>query len=84
MSEEASKRKVQEIKRINIGTSEDPKMLNLGVTCTNEETREFVKLFQVYKYIFAWSYEDLKTYDPRIFQNTIPLVNGEIPVQQKP
>ena len=41
-----------------------------------------MKLFQEYKYIF--SYEDLKTYDPGIFEHTIPLVDGAIPIQKKP
>ena len=59
-------------------------MLNLGVTCTDEETPKFVKLFQECTDIFSWSFEALKTYDLEIFQHTIPLVDEAIPIWKKP
>ena len=32
---------------------------------------------------FAWSYEDLKEYDPSIIQHTIPIRSGEKPYRKK-
>lgn len=52
------------MKKINIGATEDPKLLNLGKTCTNKEKWEFIKLFKEFQDIFAWSYDDLKAYVP--------------------
>lgn len=49
MSEKESQRTFQEMKKINIGTPENPKLLNLCVTSTDEETREFIKLFQEFQ-----------------------------------
>ena len=33
--------------------------------------------------MFAWTYDDLKTYDTRIIQHVIPIKDGVKPIQQK-
>ena len=38
-----------------------------------EYKRLYQKLFQSYKDVFAWSYQDLKTFDINIMQHKIPL-----------
>ena len=43
----------------------------------------FISLLKRYKDIFAWNYQDLKTYDPSIIQNTIPMVPEVKPILQK-
>jgi hypothetical protein len=40
-------------------------------------------LFKEYQDVFAWSYQDLKMYDTRIIQHTIPLRPEVKPFQQK-
>ena len=42
-----------------------------------------MKLFREYKDIFAWTYEDLKTYDMKITQHVIPLKENAKHFQQK-
>ena len=42
-----------------------------------------MKLFREYKDIFAWTYEDLKTYETKIIQHVIPLKENAKPLQQK-
>ena len=32
-----------------------------------------MRLFKEFKDVFAWTYEDLKTYDMKIIQHVIPL-----------
>jgi hypothetical protein len=81
--EEASPRKVQETRKINIGTDNSPKYINLGVDCTIDEVNQYVALFKEYLYVFAWSYDDLKAYDKTIFQHIIPLREGANPIKQK-
>ena len=68
---------------INLGTEQDPKNINLGKNCTPAEKATFMKLFREYKDIFAWTYEDLKTYDMKIIQHVIPLKENVKPFQQK-
>jgi hypothetical protein len=58
---------------INLRTPENPKNVNLDKTISKEETKAYIKLFRQYQNVFAWSYWDLKTYDTRIIQHTIPL-----------
>jgi hypothetical protein len=40
-------------------------------------------LFKEFKDVFAWRYEDLKTYDPAIFQHQIPLKEDIHPFKKK-
>jgi ribonuclease HI len=49
--EEPFVRKVQETQKINIGTLESPKYINLGTSCTKEEIDQythFLKIFKMY------------------------------------
>jgi hypothetical protein len=57
--------------------------VNLGKTISKEERKAYLKLFRQYQDVFAWSYRDLKTYDTRIIQHTIPLKPEVKPFQQK-
>jgi hypothetical protein len=68
---------------INIGTLEKPKNINLGKTMSKEDKKAYLKRFREYQDVFAWSYRELKTYDTRIIQHTIPLKSGVKPFQQK-
>jgi hypothetical protein len=83
LKEEVSTRKVQETKKINIGTEDSPKYVNLGIDCTSEEIDQYTSLFKEYVDVFAWSYDDLKAYDKSIFQHIIPLREGTKPFKQK-
>ena len=68
---------------VNLGTEKDPKNINLGKKCTHAKRATFMKLFREYKDIFAWTYEDLKTYDTKIIQHDIPLKENAKPFQRK-
>ena len=67
---------------INIGSEVEPKYVNLGKCCSPKERRKFNSLFRQYKYVFAWIYEDLKTYDTKIIQHGIPIKVGVKPYHQ--
>jgi hypothetical protein len=81
--EEPSVRKVQETQKINIGTPDSPKYINLGTSCTIEEIDQYTQLFKEFQDIFSWSYDDLKEYDKSIFQHVIPLKEGSKPFKKK-
>ena len=68
---------------INMGTEDEPKYVNLGKCCSRGERSKFSNLFQEYKDIFAWTYDDLKTYDTHIIQHIIPIKAGVKPFQQQ-
>ena len=68
---------------VNLGTEHNPKNINLGKNYTHAERTTFIKMFREFKDIFAWTYEDLKTYDAKIIQHIIPLMKDAKPVQKK-
>ena len=44
---------------------------------------KYVKLLKQYKDVFAWSYEDLKTYDTFVIEHKIPLKHVIKPFKKK-
>jgi hypothetical protein len=81
--EEVSIRKVKETRKLNIGTNSSSKYVNLGVDRTTEEFDQYVALFKEYIDVFAWTYDDFKSYDKTIFQHIIPLREESNLVKQK-
>jgi hypothetical protein len=71
------------MKKVNLGTKDNPQCINLGVGCFEQEKVAFIKLFKEFKYVFAWTYDDLKTFDPNIIQHVIPMKPQTLPFQQK-
>ena len=64
---------------INLGTETNPKFVNLGKCCSLAERDKFIRLFNQYKYVFAWTCKDLKAYDTNIIQHVIPIKAGVKP-----
>ena len=44
---------------------------------------KYIELFKEFQDVFAWSYEDLKSYDTSVIQRTIPLKENQKPFKQK-
>jgi len=44
---------------------------------------KYVELIKEFQDVFAWSYEDLKSYDTYVIQHTIPLKENKKPFKQK-
>ena len=55
--------------------------VNLGRCYSLGERSKFISLFQQYKDVFSWTYDDLKTYDTYIIQHVIPIKEGIKPFQ---
>jgi hypothetical protein len=71
--EEVSIQKVQETRKVNSGTDNSPKYVNLGVDCTSDEVDQYVSLFKEYIDVLSWTYDDLKDYNKTVLQHIIPL-----------
>lgn len=70
---ENHKRKVDDTIPVNIGSPEDPKNVYISITYTEDENKFFIDLFKEFKDIFAWSYADLRGFDPGVIQHAIPI-----------
>ena len=68
---------------VNLGTDTKPQNINLGLGLAPEEKLAYIRLLRQYKSVFAWNYDELKTYDTSIIQHTIPMIDDEKPIQQK-
>ena len=51
--------------------------LNIEKVCTEVEQENCIHLCQEFSDVFAWTYDDLKGFDPILFQHTI---NCHIPI----
>ncbi len=62
-----------EYEGLNIRDVHGSKMINIGKCCTPEERETAKKLFEEYRDVFSWSYEDLKSYRGGEVKHQIPL-----------
>ena len=62
----------EETQSINLGTDDEPKMIQVGNTLTTSEKDALVALLTEFKEIFAWSYEDMLRIDTDIVHHCIP------------
>jgi len=58
-------------------------MIRLSKDLPKERKHKYIEHFREFKYVFAWKYEDLKTYDTSIIQHKIPLKPSAKPFVQK-
>ena len=68
-----------EVEECNIGSEEKPKMIKLSKTLPAHIKYKYLELFKEFADVFAWSYEDLKSYDTEIIQHKIPLKENQKP-----
>jgi hypothetical protein len=67
----------------NIGTKSEPKFVKLSRSLTKEQRSEYIGILREFADVFAWTYEDLKTYDTFVIENKIQLKEEENPFRQK-
>jgi ribonuclease HI len=67
----------------NIGTESEPKYVKLSRSLTGEQRSEYIGLLKGFADVFAWTYEDLKTYDTSVIEHKIPLKEEAKPFRQK-
>jgi hypothetical protein len=67
----------------NIGTPEEPRFVKLSKGLNEEQRIGYTKLLRDFADVFAWTYEDLKTYDTSVIEHKIPLKEDARPFKQK-
>ena len=67
----------------NIGTKEQSRIVKISKALSMKQRDEYILLLKEYVDIFAWSYENLKTYDTSIIQHKVPLKPNVKPFRQK-
>ena len=69
------------VEDVNIGTTENPKMVNLSKSLPLEVKAKYVSFLSSFADVLTWDYSDLKTYDTNIIQHTIPIKPNQKPLQ---
>jgi len=72
-----------DIEECNIGTEGKPKLIKISKTLPPEQKVKYINMFKEFQEVFAWSYEDLKSYDTNIIQHKIRLKEDHKPFKQK-
>jgi hypothetical protein len=72
-----------DVSKCNIGTEEDPKFVKLSSSLSREKRAEYAELLKEFADVFAWTYEDLRTYDTSVIEHKIPLKEEAKPFRQK-
>ena len=62
-----------EYEEVNIGSQEDPRLINIDKILDPQERKEFIYLVWEFRDVFSLSYNKLKTYDKDIIQHVINL-----------
>jgi hypothetical protein len=73
----------EEVEDCDIGTEENPKLVKISKYLPLETKSKYAELLKKYKDVFAWSYDELKTYDTTVIEHKIPLKLGIKPFRQK-
>jgi hypothetical protein len=66
----------------NIGTQEEPKFVKLSRSLTTKQRAEYTEFLKEFADVFAWTYEDLNTYDTSVIEHKIPLKEEAKPFRQ--
>jgi hypothetical protein len=73
----------KEVEDCDIGTKENHRLVKLSKYLSLEIKNKYVDFLRKYKEIFAWSYEEMRTYDTSMIKHKIPLKPGVKPFRQK-
>ncbi|KAG9447210.1 hypothetical protein H6P81_013338 [Aristolochia fimbriata] len=80
--EEGGQSTVDELKKVDLGTTEDPRPTFLNASLTAEEEVEYMALLRKYRDIFAWNYTEMPGLDPQMAVHKLAVHPSVRPVKQ--
>jgi hypothetical protein len=72
----------EEVEDCDIGTKEESRMVKISKLLPLEIKGKYTDLLRQFKYVFVWSYNELRTYDTTVIDHKIPLKLGVKPFRQ--
>jgi len=75
----AQKEDQSAIHRHNIRSPDHPRFINLSTHLSTAQSSEYCNLMKQFADVFAWEYNDLKTYDKKVIHHKIHLEKDTIP-----
>ena len=80
--EEGGQATVDELRELNLGTSEDPKPIFVSALLTPEELEDYEQLLREYRDVFAWGYQDMPGLDPNMAVHKLSISKEKHPTKQ--
>ena len=68
---------------LNLGNDENPRLIKIGLTLNEKERKYLKELLTKFQEVFAWSYEDMPSIDPKIALHHIGTHAHMVPIKQK-
>ncbi len=73
---------MDELKEWNLGTVDEPRPIFISALLTPMEEKEYLELLTEYKDVFAWTYKEMPSLDPRVAVDRLAIEQETRPVKQ--
>ncbi|KAM1480740.1 hypothetical protein ACFX2I_027854 [Malus domestica] len=80
--EDGGQATVDDLKELNLGTSEEPKPIFVSALLGADEIEKYYQLLLEYKDVFAWTYKEMPGLDPIIAVHHLAVKPGRRPIKQ--
>ncbi|KAM1817866.1 hypothetical protein ACFX11_002120 [Malus domestica] len=80
--EDGGQATVDDLKELNLGTSEEPKPIFVSALLSADEIEKYYQLLLEYKDVFAWTYKEMPGLDPIIAVHHLAVKPGTRPIKQ--
>ena len=80
--EDGGQATVDDLKELNLGTSDEPKPIFVCALLSTDEIEEYYQLLLEYKDAFAWTYKEMPSLDPIIVVHHLAVKPGTWPIKQ--
>ncbi|KAG9447596.1 hypothetical protein H6P81_013724 [Aristolochia fimbriata] len=80
--EEGGQATIDQLKKVNLGTEDDPRPTFLSASLSVTEEKDYMALLSEYKDVFAWSYTEMPGLDPTIAIHKLAIKSGVKPIKQ--
>ena len=80
--EDGGQARVDELKERNLRMKEDPHPVYVSTMLTPEEQGQYFQLLSEYRDVFAWSYKEMPSLDPKVIVHNLAIREGVLPKKQ--
>ncbi|KAG9458174.1 hypothetical protein H6P81_002682 [Aristolochia fimbriata] len=80
--EEGGQATIDQLKKVNLGTEDDPRPTFLSASLSVTEEKDYMSLLSEYKDVFAWSYTEMPGLDPTVAIHKLAIKSGVKPIKQ--
>ncbi|KAA0059652.1 gag protease polyprotein [Cucumis melo var. makuwa] len=80
--EDGGQSMIDELKEVNLGTKEEPRLTFISTQISNGDENEYVNLLKAYKDVFAWSYKEMPGLDPKVAVHRLAIKPEHQPAKQ--